>query len=268
MSFIKKNKITIISILIMLIWGIYEIFNCYKEGIICNDPIIIYFHLTNNLSLFYFQLLAPLFIFIPAIWNFHNELNSGYIKNCLTRINYKKYLKKHYLKALSKSLILPLFVIFLFLASCLLTGGFDFGSGGELYDLILSLPDSKFISNVSLFMLTYLINMLLHSILYVNLGLLYCRKYSNILVNIILSYLSFIILAIIMEVFVGNLLLSVVLNIKNVTDSLNLFNIWVYSNTISLSFAIIYSFCLVLISTIIVYLIYKNKEGVIIEIEK
>lgn len=268
MSFIKKNKVIIISILIMLIWGLYEIINCYKEGVICDDPIITYFHLTNNLSLFYFQLLAPLFVFIPAIWDFHNELSSGYIKNCLTRMNYKKYIKKHYLNALTKSLILPLFVILLFLSSCILTNGFSFGSGGELYNTILSMPDYKFISNVGLFLLTYIINITLHSILYVNIGLLYCKKYSNILVNIILSYLSFIILAIIMEVFIGNLLLSVALNIKNVTDSLNLFNIWVYSNTISLSFTIIYSFCLVLISTIIVYLIYKNKEGVIIEIEK
>lgn len=266
-QFIKKNKITILSIIILIVWSVYEIINCYNEGLISNDPLILYYHIVKDLSLSFIQILAPLFVFIPAIWNFHNELSSGYIKNSLTRIEYKKYLIKNYFNALLKTLILPCFVIFLFLMCCLLTKGFDFGSGKEMYGWIAS-PEQRFLNNLPIFMMVYIINILFHSILYVNLGFLYCKKYSNILVNILLSYLSFIILDIFMEIFLGNLILAKLLNIHNMSYSLNLFNIWIYDKVISFQFTIIYSVTLVIISTILIYFKYKNKEDVIIEIEK
>lgn len=266
-NFIKNNKITLLSILVLIIWGLYYVIFCYKEGSASGDPMIQYYHMISDLNLNFIQILAPLFVFIPAIWHFHKHLSTGFIKNCLTRMSYKQYIRKHYLKALKKAFILPCFVIILLLCCCILTNNFHFGSKAEWYGWLTS-PNPKYLNMLGTFILVYIINMFLHSIFYINLGLLYCKKYSNILVNIVLSYITFIAMDILMEIFIGNLLLAVVLNIHNVTDSLNLFNIWIYDNVISLPFSIAYALILVIVSTIIVHFIYRNKEGVIIEVEK
>lgn len=258
---------TILVILLLFLWGIFEIINCYKEGLVSNDPIILYYHIIQDLSLYYLQILMPLFIVIPAIWIFHKELHSGYIKYCLTRENYRTYLKKNYIKALLNAFILPFIVVVLVLLCCMITKGFAFGSGKELYGWIAS-PDVQYLSNLPLFMVTYILVMFLHGIFYVNLGLMCCKKNSNILVTIILSYLLFLIIDIILEVFVGNLLLARILGIHNIASSLSLVNIWTYEGVVSLSFIIIYSLALVIISTLVLYFIYKNKEDVLYASEK
>lgn len=274
-QFLKKEKFTILSFTILLIWGISKIvlstgYAGYYGGYepINTNPIIMYFHLLTDMELEYIEILGPLFVFIPAIYEFHKELHTGYIKNCLTRVEYKKYMLKHYLKALSKCIILPLFVIILVFLCCIYLKSFDFNSQTDLYGKMSGTPNIFEYGSQIEFALTYLLNLLLHSILYVNLGLLFCKKFSNFLVNVILSFLSFIILEIVLEVFIGNYLLALKLNIHNITDSLNLFNVWMYDNVISLLFSIIFSLLLAALSTIMVIFIYKNKEGVLIESEK
>lgn len=265
---IKLHKLSITSFIILLIWGIMTLISCKNDSFLSNDPIILYYHLFADKNLYFLEVLAPLFIIIPAVYQFHSELNTGTIKNYLTRIGYKKYLIKSYLKAISKIWILPAFMIVMIFICCIYSKNFNIGSGKEYYGYLVGSPNPKYSSVLFSFLSVYFINLAIHSILYVNLGLLYCKKYSNFLISTILSYLSFIALDIIVEVFIGNLLLSKILNIHNVTDSLNLFNIWIYDNVVSLSFMIIYSLILVTLAFISLIFTYKNKECVIIECEK
>lgn len=264
---LKKYKYIIISFSILLFWLFIEGVECHKEGLMSKDPLIMFYHLLQDMNLSYLQILAPLFIMVPATYHFHRELHTGTIKNYLTRIKYNEYIKNKYREALTNIWLLPIFSFVILITCCLLTKSISFGSGYELYDWISS-PDSKYINNLPLFMITYPIVLLIHSILYVNISLIYCKKNSNFLVTIILSYLTFIALDIFMETFIGNFLLARILNIHDITDSLNLFNIWIYDNVISLPFMIIYSCLLVISSLFIVFIKYKDKEGVIIESEK
>lgn len=271
-KFIEKNKLLILSIIILFGWGIYEMISTciYDPGgaSFNRDPLIIYFDYFQQ-SLYNLCLVVPLFVFIPAIHKFHSELSSKHIKNCLTRMTYKEYLIKNYLHCLKYALILPIFVIFLMLGSCIIAGGFNFGSGTELglYGWLSAAPDIKYLDILGEFMFTYVFNIFLHSIIYINLGLFFCKKNSNFLVNIILSYIGYIVLCIITELG-GGLLFGRILKIHGITDTLNLFNIWIYDNVISLPAITSYSALLVIITTIIVYLIYRDKEGVLIEVEK
>ncbi len=251
-----------------MLWGIIVLFSCKKEYIPSNDPIIMYYHLFTDKNLFYLETLAPLFVFIPCIYSFNKELSSGFFKYKLTRMNYKSFLKKSYKKALLNAWILPTFFVIMLFLCCLYKGSFSFGSGKELYGYLSATPNEKYISILGAFIFVYFLNLILHSIFYVNIGLLYCKKYSNYLVNIILSYITFIALDVVAEIFIGNLLLARILNIHNITDSLNLFNIWIYDNVISLPFTIIYALFLIISSAMILFFIYRNKEGVIIESEK
>ena len=265
-KFIKKYKLNILSTIILIIWGISNVIICCNEKLISSDPIITYYHMIVDLNLYYLPILAPLFIIVPAIYEFHCELHTGTIKNYLLRTKYKKYMLKKYLNSLKNSLILPLFVVFLILCSCLITKSIAFGSGSEFYGYILAAPEKQYASIIGIFMIVYIFNIFLHSIFYVNLGLIYSKKYSNMLVNIVLSYLTFIGVNIVLEVFIGNILNSI-FNVNNLNSVFNLFNIWTYSQIDNLYMPLLVSTLLVIVSSIFVYLIYNNKERVISEIE-
>lgn len=266
-NIIKKNKYLLISLSILLLWGGYEVFRTLHENLGYTDPILYFYHLFSDLSLYNIQIIGPLFVIVPSIIQFHKELSSGYIKNVLTRVEYKKYMKRKYLEALKCSLILPIFIMIMFLCCCVLAKGFALGSNAEYYGWVMS-PDPKYLTNLPSFMFTYVFVIFLHSILYINLGLLFCKKNSNVLVSIVLGYLFFIVLDIVMEILLGNIILSLLLNLRNLTDSFNLFNIWVYDNVKSLWLVIGYSFALVFSTTLLLIKTYKNKESVLIEIEK
>jgi len=273
-KFILKNKFALISIAILFGWLILELIRTYPIYLTCNledsnikDPLLFYYIIFANSSLYNLPLVAPLFVIIPSIFSFHQQLSTGFVKNCLTRINYKEYLKKEYLKSFKWSLLLPLFVFIFLIISCFVTGSLDFGSGKEYYGY-LSSPPIKFAKCAGLFIFTYIINLFFHSILYINIGLIFCKKNSNFIATIILSYISYIVLDIILEVFVGGLFFAKLLNIHNVSILLNLFNFWVYDGVSNLILSIVFSIMLSILSTFIVFGIYKNKEGVIIESEK
>lgn len=292
--FIKRNKMSIIMFSILLLWLLitiiqykqwFQSYNDLYDKVLrqckdnsltaCDhllkpyipDTITVFFDLINNYSLRYVQLLAPLFVIVPAIWNFHSELKSGYIKNIMTRISYKKYIKKSIIGSLKNIWILPLFVVITFIAAYSLSGNFDFSKTELLYGKSLVF-NYKYLEILPLFMSVFLTNIIFHSILYVNIGLIFVKKNMNVLVSIIISYLAFIALDIVFEIFIGGLLLAKIFNIHNITSSLNLFNIWVYSDIPNLSFTVVYSMMLAMLSLLMVFYIYKNKEEVIIENEK
>ena len=78
-------------------------------------------------------------------------------------------------------------------------------------------------------MIFYLIGMVLNSIFYTNLGLIFCKKNSNFFVSTILAFLTFIGIDIIAEILVGGIFFGRILGINQMQDTLNLFNIWYYS---------------------------------------
>lgn len=263
--FLKQNSLLILFFLILLLVSAYNIIK-WNLPVYENDPIILFYNVLAN-NLFLIELLAPIFVIIPSIYNFHRKLHTGCIKNYLMRTSYKKYMLSNYISSILKSLILPVFIVILMIMCCIKLNSVSFGSGVEKYNYFLS-PDAKYAAIIYRFMLVYLIGMILNSIFYTNLGLIYCKKNSNFFVSVILSFLTFIGIDIFTECFIGGILLARILDIHQMQDTLNLFSIWTYNGVKSLSFCLIYYLLLTSISTFMVYLTYRNKEMVLYETEK
>lgn len=265
----KKNKLLIMSVVLLFGYIFYNvIYDLIRyDNLITSDPLLQFYHYISSTDLFYLQLIGPLFVIIPSVYYFHKSIHSGFICSCMTRISYKEYMKKHYLNALKHAFILPLAVVVLFLTCVVILQSWDVGSEANLYGYFSS-PDPVYLSHLGLFMINYMVCLFLHSIFYVNLGLVYTKKCSSFLVNVILSYLTFVAMEIISSAFIGGLFLARLLDIHYWSDTLSLFNVWIYSGVQGLLPYFLFSLFLALTSTLIVLRIYRSKEGVIIESEK
>lgn len=231
------------------------------------DTITVFFDLLGNYSLRYLQIVAPLFIIAMAIWNFHKDLKSENYKNIITRMDYKKYIKKNLVNSLKCSLFLPIFLIYVFILAYILSGHFDIKATMTAYPGYL-LIDSKYLDYFSTFIFVYICNLIFHSIFWINIGYILTKKGKNIIVTLVSSFLCYIAIFIISELFIGGFLLSKLFGIKNAMDYLNLANIWVYSDVENIFILLFYGMFLVVISFSFLLLTYKNKEGVVIENEK
>lgn len=269
-SFLKKNKIFLLSLLILIVWTIYEIiliFIAKQNNLLfeSKDPILYFFVLLND-KFYILQIIFPLFVIVPAVCSFYPNLHTGFIKNCLTRINYKTCFLKFYSGALKSILIIPIFLIILLFLCTIISEGFLFGSDRNIYNLYAS-AISEYANVYVKFIFVFFLNIFLHSIFYVNLSLICCRRKSNLPISITKSYILFISLEIFIEVLVCGLFFSRFLNIHNTTNLLSLTGAMMYDN-VNLNYTIYYSVFLVIISSFVLYFNYKNKERVLIEIEK
>lgn len=231
------------------------------------DTITVFFDLLGNYSLRYLQIVAPLFIIAMAIWNFHKDLKSENYKNIITRMDYKKYIKKNLVNSLKCSLFLPIFLIYVFILAYILSGHFDIKATMAAYPGYL-LINSKYLDYFSTFIFVYICNLIFHSIFWINIGYILTKKGKNIIVTLVSSFLCYIAIFIISELFIGGFLLSKLFGIKNAMDYLNLANIWVYSDVENIFILLFYGIFLAIISFSVLLLTYKNKEEVVIENEK
>jgi len=302
-KFLKKNGIVIVVFSILLIWGAfaaneyrvwrnqntkayyYYVDLCenkynneaqYKEYCrdlidsgppIKADTLTIFFDLIGRYSLNYLQLIAPIFVVAVAIWNFHKELKSGFFKNILTRIEYKRYIMKRVIYSYRFSFILPMFLLYIFLLAYILSGHFNIEETMRTYPDTLFI-DEKFLPILSTFLFVYIFNLVLHSIFWINIGYILTKKSRNIIVTLTALILVYIAIFIIAEVLIGGLIFSHIFHIRSIANYLNLANIWVYEGVDTLFLMLLYGFILALSSFFIVAKLYKNKEGVIVENEK
>ena len=263
--YLKMHKLSFFSIMILTIWAIYIFIICSNETLINNDPMIMYYHMITDLNLYYIPILSPLFVIIPAIYQFHSKLHSGIIKEYLTRTKYQEYMKKEYVNSIKCSLILPLFVVLLVIFSCIITKSTSFGIGVDLYGYLFGSPEKQYADMMGMYIVIYLLNIFIYSIFYINIGLIFSKKYSNLLVSIILSYLAFIGIDIFLEVFLSKFL-NLFINF-DFRPIFNLFNIWTYHKVDNIYLTLITSISLVVASFIVLYITYRKKEEVIIASE-
>lgn len=289
---LKNNKAFFIVCIILLILGIISIKNYIKDDIqfknnyneiyekcqknddneiLCNnhydtlknrDTLSTFGYITIVYDTIYcLQLLAPLLVIIASTWNFHKYLRKGYLVNSISRIGYKKSIKNLYLNAIKGALIIPGFLFIIFIISLILSRNFDYTYGIAKYGF-----DAYGVNNYQIwyiFIPIYLLNFALHSIFWINISILNCSHNKNIIINIIISYIEYLMIFLIFElVFVG----IIFANTKYMLY-FNLTNIWAYTD-VSLSGMVLISLLLSMGSTFIVYLTYKNKEKILNELEK
>ena len=290
MLFFKKNKMFIIITLLLLCWAIIcgiqykkdliereNIFNetvekcnnseeewCEEwknEKFVVPDTLRIYFYILSNYSISYIQWLAPLFIITATVWLWHKKMHSGFIKDELIRSNYKKVLRKNFLASIKTCMILPFVFLVLFGLCYLISGHFNITDPQQVGINV------EFLDNIPKLMFIYFIVIFLHSIFYSCLGLLFCKKSRNVLITIVSAYLCFLMIDIVSEIFIGGLLLPI-LGLSSFSSIFNLLGIWIYCDYPNYSSILVFSIIIAILSVIILVFAYRDKEEVLLKIEK
>lgn len=205
-------------------------------------------------------MIDSLIVMIAAAWIFHRKLRKGMFKNMLTRMGYKTIMKKLYLSSLKSTLIFPFFLLFLFIVSYLISGNFDYEYGVNVY--WFNSFGLKSIDNVPLFLIAYICNMILYEMFWVNIVVYNCRFNKSLLLTIIISYIEYFVLGI-----TGNIIVLKFLNGFEYADYFLLGSVWIQSG-LNVYQLLPRSILFAVLSGLIVYLAYRKKEDLVIEIEK
>ncbi len=234
------------------------------EHVCISDTQTILYTLINGSHFSIIVYFGPLFVLIPAMWNVQKEINSNFSKLYLTRKNYKSYLKRIMKEVYKNIWIIPTIILYLFVCSYMLSGHFDYHFS---YDSSYATYEIQYLKNFGIFFVCYIMNFLVQSILYINLGLICLRKSKNIIITILETYLLFIGIEIFLEIFINEFILYNIFGI-NLFGFLNILDIYTFSYTIGLIPYLALSFTITLLSLIAVKILYKNKEKTFIEWER
>lgn len=230
------------------------------------DAYNVFMDLMMNSNLNMIQLILPILVILPGIINLHNLLKSGIFKDLVIRSNYNKFISKEILKSYLPAIIIPIFLVFMLLLSYLFSKSFNIQ---YTYDNILGMTMNfpvEYMQHPVQFILIYILNLFLICIFFINISLLFVNKNKNFLLTILFSFLTVMAFQIISEVFLGSVL-ATILNNNLFYNLFSIYNLWVYDGT-NLFGVTLYVIILVVISTVFVYLSFKNMEKVVIANEK
>lgn len=214
----------------------------------------------NSISLctvFYF--LIPFLVITSSLYNISKKFKNQDIKNHLTRESYNKYIKKILLDSYKSVFIWPMITILLFMFSYIISNG-----SFEIIDTNSSFS-YEILSNPVAFMLSNLLNTIFMSFFWTNIALLIVPDTRNYIVSVLESIMIYFGIALTNTFFVI-LLISKILN-KDVEKYLDFLDVYTYNNRNLLSFNIL-CLSIALISGLLVYLKYKNKEKIIMKLER
>lgn len=214
----------------------------------------------NSISLctvFYF--LIPFLVITSSLYNISKKFKNQDIKNHLTRESYNKYIKKILLDSYKSVFIWPMITILLFIFSYIISNG-----SFEIIDTNSSFS-YEILSKPVVFMLSNLLNTIFMSFFWTNIALLIVPDTRNYIVSVLESIMIYFGIALTNTFFVI-LLISKILN-KDVEKYLDFFDVYTYYNRELVPFNIL-CLSIALISGLLVYLKYKNKEKIIMKLER
>ena len=181
---------------------------------------------------------------------------SSFLKNKVfayyaMRIPYKNIIKKILKEAYRFIWVLPACMIGLFLLEI-----FKKGLVCNLGACSTEIWGNFFQNHSFIFISIYLFNIILYLSIYINITLVWLKKYKNYIVAVISSFLT--ILAI--EIFFENVI--------NVPSLINLINFFRFNTRLGLDKLLIFGISCCLLSWGAVYMAYRNKEKLYLDIKK
>lgn len=205
-----------------------------------------------------------LFIIMPSLLYISSYFKNKTIINDLTRMNYKQIKIKIFKKSYQSALILPIVITVAFIICFLFTKTFDptyavksASTGWSEYTL----------NHPILFLIMYLLNIIIHSILYINISLCVVRKYHNYFVAVILSFLTFIGIEAFLEIVLNGIIFTTILK-SNYGIIFNIMNMISFNESCGIIISMLVPFIIAIISFLILNVLYKEKEKLIIDCEK
>lgn len=203
-------------------------------------------------------------VIIPTLIAVCNILKNKYIINALTRESYVSFLKQFFKKAYRFIWILPLLAIIIF-TFCGFNTTFD--TGYAIYNKS-SIWTSSLINHPFWFMFIYIINLVMYSITYVNISLIVARKQHRYVLTVILAFLLFLGIELFLEIVVNILICNIILHEYNIGVVINIMNLFTFNDILGIDMLLLFTILVTIISTIIVILLYRNKEKLVISCEK
>ncbi len=214
----------------------------------------------------YFNIVASLIIFIVSIYKVVNVFKDRVVISVLEREKYSHFIRKLIFKMYRYCWFWVAIMLLIF-GVCMINSTFD---SETLINSGMSWKKSL-MDNVPMFIFLYLLNILIFTIFYLNIALIAIRKQHNYFLAVIKSFLIIIGIEIFLEIVVqsiffgkilGNYDAGLVFNIMNLFS----FNVDEYSHGLVSLFS--FNCICLLISYLVMYMAYHNKEKLIIDCEK
>ena len=211
----------------------------------------------------YIGLVAFLIVVIPTMIKVCKKLKYKQIINSNSRESYHSFLKKLLKTAYQYIWVLALLSLIMMIPIMMNT------SLNPEYAIIKShgMWQSNIIYHPVLFVISYLINVTLYSMIFVHIALLVARKQQKTIPCIIISYVLYLAIEIFLETVVKVIIFQRIFH-SEFGMIFNIINVFGMNDLYGVGTLLLLNLCMVLISFALVYLAYKNKEKFVIQCEK
>ena len=211
----------------------------------------------------YIGYVAFLIVVIPTMIKVCKKLKYKQIINSNSRESYHSFLKKLLKTAYQYIWVLALLSLIMMIPIMMNT------SLNPEYAIIKShgMWQSNIIYHPVLFVIAYLINVTLYSMIFVHIALLVARKQQKTIPCIIISYVLYLAIEIFLETVVKVIIFQRIFH-SEFGMIFNIINVFGMNDLYGVGTLLLLNLCMVLISFALVYLVYKNKEKFVIQCEK
>lgn len=127
--------------------------------------------------------------------------------------------------------------------------------------------ETNLIQKPLIFMILYSLNLLMYSIIFVNIGLISIKKSQKYIASLIYTYIVYILIQLFFELVINNYFLISIFH-SEIGYLFNIMNMFIFSDQFGLLYLLLFSFVILVISFICLYFSYKDKEKLVISIEK
>lgn len=211
----------------------------------------------------YIGYVAFLIVVIPTMIKVCKKLKYKQIINSNSRESYHSFLKKLLKTAYQYIWVLALLSLIMMIPIMMYT------SLNPEYAIINShgMWQSNIIYHPVLFVISYLINVTLYSMIFIHIALLVARKQQKTIPCILFSYVLYLAIEIFLETVVKVIIFQRIFH-SEFGMILNIINVFGMNDLYGVGTLLLVNLCMVLISFALVYLAYKNKEKFVIQCEK
>lgn len=211
----------------------------------------------------YIGYVAFLIVVIPTMIKVCKKLKYKQIINSNSRESYHSFLKKLLKTAYQYIWVLALLSLIMMIPIMMNT------SLNPEYAIIKShgMWQSNIIYHPVLFVISYLINVTLYSMIFVHIALLVARKQQKTIPCILFSYVLYLAIEIFLETVVKVIIFQRIFH-SEFGMIFNIINVFGMNDLYGVGTLLLLNLCMVLISFALVYLAYKNKEKFVIQCEK
>lgn len=207
--------------------------------------------------------IAILLVLIPSLIEPIYILKNKFLINSNNRIEYKYFLKLLLKRAYKYIWILPLIGVILYVPTMF------YSSLNPEYQVIngFTFWETNLIQKPLIFMILYSLNLLMYSIIFVNIGLISIKKSQKYIASLIYTYIVYILIQLFFELVINNYFLISIFH-SEIGYLFNIMNMFIFSDQFGLLYLLLFSFVILVISFICLYFSYKDKEKLVISIEK